>query len=516
MTDFSQPPKQVGAHYTPDNLAQVLAEWVVQTGKERLLEPSAGDGALIRAAVARGKSCSMNSTGLTFVSCDTDKTATSRLNNLLTHKDIVINGDFLSTPVAPELYVDGVLANPPFTRNHAINSDYRKQLRNRFSIEGAAGLWVHFLIHACTFLKVGGRLAFLIPASALFTRYGQKTLERICRDFSHVEVRQIMEQPQWIGSADERGAILLARGYKHGCCNGARISTWPQVFDCDWIDRNETGTVFRELMSAASTLGQITTFSIGVVTGCNDVFLLSENERQHECISKDDVIPIVARSRHVSGLIVTTSELEKLAARDEPTWLLAPEDISERATGIRRRLARISRDKRRSTTWFYKRTPWWQVGRGPTCDAVFTYMNHLGPRLVLAGPGIRCTNTLHRVNFNDDVPMEDRCAATLCQLSTFGQLAAEKLGRIYGGGVLKFELINARQLPFLFGSEANLCQTIRTIDDLLREKKLDTAREKVDELLLQPYLGAQWEVGVNEMRAHLDRYRFIRHGRRVA
>ena len=409
------------------------------------------------------------------------------MSPLLTHNDIVINGDFLSTYVTAELYVDGVLANPPFTRNHAINPDYRKEIRERFAVEGAAGLWVHFLLHACTFLKPGGRLAFLIPASAIFTRYGQKTLERICSDFSHVELRQIVEQPQWIGRADERGAILLARGYKTGSCNSARISTWPQVLECDLKNWNRSGTVFAELLEAASTLGQIGTFSIGIVTGRNDAFLLSETERQREGISKKDVIPIVARSRHVSGVVVEKSELETLGERDERTWLLAPNNICERDSGVRRRLARVSREKRRTTTWFHKRKPWWMVGLGPTCDAVFTYMNHLGPRLILAGPGIRCTNTLHRVNFNAGARKKDKYAAALSQLSTFGQLAAEKLGRIYGGGVLKFELVNARQLPFLAGNETISDEFVRVIDDLVRDKAFDTARKMVDELLLQPH-----------------------------
>ena len=43
--------KGLGAYYTPDVMADILAAWVVQTGRETLLEPCIGNGALIRAAL---------------------------------------------------------------------------------------------------------------------------------------------------------------------------------------------------------------------------------------------------------------------------------------------------------------------------------------------------------------------------------------------------------------------------------------------------------------------------------
>src|SRR4051794_8429427 len=43
--------KLVGAFYTPDVLADVLARWCTESGPVRLLDPSAGPGSLLAAGV---------------------------------------------------------------------------------------------------------------------------------------------------------------------------------------------------------------------------------------------------------------------------------------------------------------------------------------------------------------------------------------------------------------------------------------------------------------------------------
>ncbi len=505
--------KQAGAYYTPRDLAEILAGWVVETGKERLLEPSVGDGALIRAAISKAKSCMVDGNSLSFVACDKDRTVTKKLDNYLGCQDTVIEGDFLEISAESNMSVDGVIANPPFTRNHDLDPVYRKELRKRFLISGAAGLWVHFLFHACCFLKPGGKLAFLIPASAIFTQYGKVALRRICNDFSHVEIRQITEQPKWSGAADERGAILLARGYKTGSSEMPTVSTWPSVDDWEPWNGKCSCPAFNDIAASTSTLGEIAKVSIGIVTGCNNVFLVSETERKSEGISLDNVLPIAARARHVPGILVDRRELEELGKRGEKTWLLSPQDISERFTGVRRRLAQVTRQQRRTTAWFSKRNPWWAVDEGPCCDAVFTYMNHLGPRLVLAENGIRCTNTLHRVEFGGDVLENKRLSAALSFVSTFGQLAAETIGRQYGGGVLKFELMDTRGLPVLCTPLDIGDELVKRIDCLVRKKKFEEARLAVDEILIAPILGRGWMAGVLEMEADLRNRRLRRYGR---
>jgi adenine-specific DNA-methyltransferase len=65
-------PKDLGAYYTPDTIADILADWVVQTGQETLLEPSIGQGALLHAALASAKRKCLGPSGLRLIGCDLD------------------------------------------------------------------------------------------------------------------------------------------------------------------------------------------------------------------------------------------------------------------------------------------------------------------------------------------------------------------------------------------------------------------------------------------------------------
>jgi len=164
-------------------------------------------------------------------------------------------------------------------------------------------------------------------------------------------------------------------------------------------------------------------------------------------MDREDLVPIVSRARQVRGLSISRSELEDMADTGERTWLLAPRSLGMRGGPVRRRLAQVEPDSRRRTAWFRKRRPWWAVAPIPECDAVFTYMNDLGPRLALVEEEITCSNTLHCVRFVDELPLASRMSAVSSFVSTFGQLSAELQGRTYGGGVLKFELKEARAFP---------------------------------------------------------------------
>jgi hypothetical protein len=146
-------------------------------------------------------------------------------------------------------------------------------------------------------------------------------------------------------------------------------------------------------------------------------------------------------------------------------------------------------------------------------------MNERGPRLALTDVKIICTNTLHRVVFDPPVSEVDKMAAALTFISTFGQLAGEVIGRVYGGGVLKFELAEARSMPVLSGMDCGGDAVLRTVahrvDIALRAGAVDAARDLADEALLSPVLGPSWESGVAELREAVHRRREERHNGRA-
>lgn len=498
--------KALGSYYTPEGLANTVAEWVIRTGHERLLEPSVGGGALASAAARRARLINPGANSFSLVCCDISDAAIAAFPPMSCPVDLRTS-DFLELSPSEVGSVDAIAMNPPFTRNHALPPDGRRRLRDKFAVAGPAGLWVYFLLHGMRFLKRGGRMAAIVPASITFSNYGRAALERLCQSFASVELRRMVDTPAWITKAEERGALLLAEGYGCGQAQLPDPTSWlasgrrtPDVFAGNPL-------VYRRALLAATTLDKIATLAIGAVTGHNRTFVLSEPERVQEQIDITAVRPIVSRARHVPGLLVSEAALREMANNGEKTWLLAPTNIDERHTGIRARLARIDRAQRKNAVWLNKRDPWWEVDVPDRCDAIFTYMNHGAPRLVLADGKIACTNTLHNVRFKDGITRPAQIAAALTMVSTFGQLSAELRGRVYGGGVLKFELQEARRLPVLPANGRCTIASLRKVDKAWRSEGEQAARTLADRLMLQPIFGEQCAKAALEMEAELLRLR---------
>lgn len=504
--------KALGAFYTPTHIADILAEWVVLSGSERLLEPSVGDGALVRAAMARARALGRNQ--LRIRACDVDPAPVREMTRRASNCVETRIADFLALDTRETGRFDAVITNPPFTRNQALSAEKRVALRRRFAVSGAAGLWVYFLLHALRFLAVGGRMAAVVPASALFTNYGRKALGRISGSFAHLELRRISDRPTWVNQAAERGALVLASGFGRGSATLPVPIRWSAVGQHECLYSAPPSAAFAVLAAKSFTLDSVATVRIGLVTGCNRVFLLSERERRTMGIDRADVVPVVARTQHVPGLRTSVGALLEQDRTGGKAWLLVPRDLGERNGPVRNQLAKVTHRRRRDTSWFRKRHPWWCVEIGKPCDAVFTYMNDLGPRLVLGDGRLRCTNTLHQVSFAGRVTSDQRMAAALSLISTFGQLAAEQIGRSYGGGVLKFEIRDARKLPVLHPTGDSLVGPFNRADEALRRGDADVAREEADLALVAPLLGQNWRVDLKEMAEQLSEWRLARRGLR--
>ncbi|KAA9010356.1 Eco57I restriction-modification methylase domain-containing protein [Histidinibacterium aquaticum] len=501
-------PKRLGAFYTPTTIADMLAEWAVRSGYERVLEPSAGEGALVKAASNR--SAQMHGTPrVTILACDINRSVIPTIASHLPENSEAIEKDFLDLEPTSTGLFDAVIANPPFTRNHAISGEIRVEIRRRFQVSGAAGLWVYFILHSFKFLKVGGKIAAVIPAAALFSNYGREALERVSEQFSTVELREFNKNPAWVNNADERGLLLLAGGFRQGSCATPQRTKWTTTGAVAEVDP-ASDAEFQFLLRCSHRLEKIAKISIGAVTGHNLVFLLDEETRRRHGIPPSEVRPIVSRARHVPALTVGAASLRRLAAAGERTLLLSPQSIDERGSGSRKQLARINAQRRRTTRWFQKRNPWWRVSV-PECQAIFTYMNDKGPRLVLQNDDIGCTNTLHCVTFIAGFSRREQEAASLSLLSTFGQLAGEILGRRYGGGVLKFELKDARGLPIL-PAPSDVGTAFSEADVALQNGNHSLATEIADRAIVAPILGPGWLKAVARMRVELADRRKTRRG----
>jgi len=503
--------KLLGQFFTPAFEANSIVSWAVRTGHERILEPSVGEGGLLLPALAYARTLHV-APEVQAIACDVDKSVIDGLSKTVGPEVELIHSDFFDLYPETTAGVDVVLANPPFTRNHQLSVEDRARLKKRYPVKGAAGLWAYFALHARKFLRPGGRMAFLVPAAASFSRYGEDLLFQLQDEFRELSLQELPNKPSWIGSADERGVLVLADGYRAGPAPAITRGIWRY----DGVARGRLSRAHAKtpaleaLKKASRPLGEIADLSIGLVTGRNAVFLLNQQEVAAYGINQNDLTPVITRAKHVRGIVVDKGDLCDLGYQGEKTWMLTPRELGERGSGVRSRLAMINARSRRETSWLNKRSPWWMVGKTGRCDAVFTYMNDKGPRLALVEGGVFCTNTLHQVTFNQTTRECDRLSAVVSILSTFGQLCAEGIGRGYGGGLLKFELQEARLIPILMHSDGVASEAVLEIDKKLRSGQIDEARRLADAAVLPGILGAEWRTAARELEETLENVRSAR------
>lgn len=144
------PSKDLQFYHTPEAAADALIDAVYVREGMHVLEPSAGEGHLVRPLM--GKGCHV-----TAVEIQADRLA--KLRTLEGDSCRVIAGNFLNQPAAPRF--DAVVMNPPFYGTH----------------------WMDHVRHAFDFLAPEGQLVAILPASA-----------RVAETKAHLQFRRWAEK----------------------------------------------------------------------------------------------------------------------------------------------------------------------------------------------------------------------------------------------------------------------------------------------------------------------------------
>jgi hypothetical protein len=251
--------------------------------------------------------------------------------------------------------------------------------------------------------------------------------------------------------------------------------------------------VFRRLEEDSDTkpLKDYLSIKIGLVTGNNRFFLMSDDERKRAKLRRSELKPIFPRFHFASGMEFDTSDYEDLISDGGRGFLVSVRDETLVSTEMRDYLALYSAEDIDACSTFKKRPVWSSIEDGCPPDAFFPVMQHHGPRLILNKSGINCTNSVHRAYFSDNVSSTESMLLSLSLLSTFSQISAEICGRSYGSGALKHEPREAEKIQVLMPRlhKRVISSAFRRADKLIRSGNLVEARQFVDQLLLSPLGG---------------------------
>lgn len=220
-----------GQFATPIDVADLLLGFCLRRPNERVLDPSCGDGALLRRA-ARWRSWlaagdSIQAAALYGIELD----ATAASVAATVPGAVVEQANFLSLDARAYDPFDVVIGNPPYTRAEWIDrldtaagqlslfvddapgdepaapaSFLPRELHD--SLSGRAGLYAYFLIHSLGFLREGGRLGFVVPNGWLDVAYGA-ALKQFLLD--HFRVIAVVESAveRWFAAARINTCLVM-------------------------------------------------------------------------------------------------------------------------------------------------------------------------------------------------------------------------------------------------------------------------------------------------------------------
>jgi adenine-specific DNA-methyltransferase len=447
---YTKRQKQAGAYYTPNTIVSSLLSWAVRSPRDRLLDPSCGDGRFLAGH--------RNSVGIER-DAQTAAVAIRRAPWALVH-----NGDFFAWAANTADRFDCAVGNPPFIRYQTFNGEARRQALEFCESKGAefsglASSWAPFLVATASVLKPGGRMAFVVPAEVGHAPYSVPLLEYLARHFERVQIIAIRErlfeelsEDCWLlhtdgfgGSASHIDLTILE--------NFAPTPVPPRT--SKRISASEWRTAWnrrlrpylisdsaRELYQLAANhsgsrrFADFASIGIGYVSGANDFFHLRPSEGRSWRVPEHLLHPTVRNTRALPTEAVTSGTVEQWKSADEPVLLLRLPKTRNLPPQVERYLDSEAGQEARKAYKCSVRDPWYSVPDVRVPDFFLSYMSGVSPSLVRNGAMCTCTNSVHTVR------MHDRSAAARLLKAwkmPFVQLSCELEGHALGGGMLKLE-----------------------------------------------------------------------------
>ena len=511
----ADPRRRLGAYYTPDPLAEVLAKWALAPGKGTVLDPSFGGCAFLNAATSVLAGKGVPEPGRLVFGVDVDPSCLEyvRSSGNLVDKNCIVRDFFAVSPEdlhgAP---FQAVIGNPPYVRHHWLKGTTRKAARTAVDDAGVAlparaSAWAYFLVHALSFLAECGRLAMLVPEAIHQADYGVRVREALTARFERVCLIHIRDR--LFGGTDEAVVAVAASGYGSG--GRLQVDSVERVEDLAmalnkasgkrstrrWITvrgrpvESKVVQVLSELEQHASVkrISDIATVRIGLVTGANNHFIRGTEDLNQLRVPQEVCTKVVSRTRWLSGLDFTQDDLSEIVDAGQRAFLVRPTPAYDDDPAIQRWIAEGVEAGVHDRFKCARRTPWFRISLPPAPDAFATCTRLGAPRLVLNHVGCQCTNALHAVNWRGRGVSP--ATAVVGFLTSAVSVWAELNGRRYGGGVLKMEpgAWNRVPVPLVQVTEGIFDE----LNELIRCRLEVEARILADKIILGDRLGLSKE-----------------------
>ena len=449
--------KRYGQFFTPPNVAQTLVRWAVRHPRDRILDPSCGDGEFL--------ACRSHAVGIELDAVHAAD-ARRRAPSALVHE-----ADFFVWAASTHERFEAAVGNPPFIRYQGFTGAVRDRAlavaaRIGARIPRLTSSWAPFIASTVSLLKPGGRLAFVVPAEIGHASYSIPFLRALCDHFDCVRVVAVREkifpelsEDTWLLYASGRGGKTSAIEFSmldrfapsatppDPIC-AVSLTAWERAHGHlrRWLLPAKVLSVYETLKNNELTyrLGEAATVGIGYVTGANDFFHLRPSLAKALRIPRSFLQIAVRRGDSLPPTPVLTREhVRQWIKADEPVLLLDLAGRDEMPEGVSHYLQCREGASARQSYKCRVREPWFAVPDVKIPDGFLTYMS--GERVGLVRNAARCvaTNSVHVVSLKNGQSFNEIQTAWSHPLVA---LSCELEGHPLGGGMLKVEPREAQRI----------------------------------------------------------------------
>jgi type I restriction-modification system DNA methylase subunit len=204
---------------------------------------------------------------------------------------------------------DVIVGNPPYVRQAILGEAFKAYAQKKFATyAGTADLCVYFIERAMSLLKPGGILGYIVSNKWMRSNYGKALREFLAAQTTLLEIIDFGELPVF-QTAATFPAIIIARkqptqkqGFLYASIKRLDFPSLTEEVQAvgttlyEWALQGENWTLtggrdqslLEKLRQIGSPLGEFVSKRIyrGVVTGCNDVFIIDRPTRD-ALIAKD-------------------------------------------------------------------------------------------------------------------------------------------------------------------------------------------------------------------------------------
>lgn len=406
----------LGQVYTKKTVAEYMVSLFDLPSKSLVLDPCFGGGVFVNALY--------DNSDYSIDAIEIDSKSFCALRNKDRYRLNLFCSDFFSHTFSE---YDGVIMNPPYVRQEeidlmvplGISKDYLRSICVDYNIPSKSNLYVYFILHAISLLKMGGQLVVIFPNSWKKSTIAP-FLTSVFNTQGYIQKDITVKGNPFDGSPMVDVCILKF-------VKGRSGNTESYILDAESLrlEKLPTNNFDSCITEFTIPLNSVCKVKRGLTTFFNDMFVNAPN------FLSEYFIPIISSPKDISGLST------KSAMCDNLLQLPNSENISKEAKSyLSLYKSQILRDKKPAT--LYKKictdTFWYSLPKQTPGNIIFPYIIRHQPCFILNDGLYIARDNFYVLYYSMNNLL---LIALLNNYYIYSQL--EIKGKTYGNGLLKIQ-----------------------------------------------------------------------------